>query len=118
MKITVIKVEVGEQPYICAIDDSLGSLQKEVGGYIEMFSPKRMAEDGVIAIIDEEGKLKGKAVNAICMNDDGAVLDVLCGPILLVKDMGEDIGSLSNEDIMKYLERFSIENRMTKGVVV
>lgn len=43
------------------IPNTLASLQKQVGGYIETV---KVAED-VIAIVDEEGRMKGKEPNAL-----------------------------------------------------
>lgn len=42
----------------------LDSLQKEVGGYIEVVRPKYLPE-GLCMVVDDEGRLKGSAVNNI-----------------------------------------------------
>lgn len=42
----------------------LDSLQKEVGGYIEVVHPKYLPE-GFCLVVDDEGRLKGSAVNNI-----------------------------------------------------
>ena len=42
----------------------LHSLQKEVGGYIEVVHPKYLPE-GLCMVVDDEGRLKGSAVNNI-----------------------------------------------------
>lgn len=42
----------------------LDSLQKEVGGYIEVVRPKYLPE-GFCMVVDDEGRLKGSAVNNI-----------------------------------------------------
>lgn len=42
----------------------LDSLQKEVGGYIEVVHPKYLPE-GLCMVVDDEGRLKGSAVNNI-----------------------------------------------------
>ena len=42
----------------------LDSLQKEVGGYIEVVHPQYLPE-GLCMVVDDEGRLKGSAVNNI-----------------------------------------------------
>lgn len=42
----------------------LDSLQKEVGGYIEVVHPKYLPE-GLCMVVDDEGLLKGSAINNI-----------------------------------------------------
>ena len=42
----------------------LDSLQKELGGYIEMVHPKYLPE-GLCMVVDDEGRLKGSAINNI-----------------------------------------------------
>ena len=42
----------------------LDSLQKEVGGYIEVVHPKYLPE-GLCMVVDDEGRLKGSAINNI-----------------------------------------------------
>lgn len=42
----------------------LDSLQKEVGGYVEVVHPKYLPE-GLCMVVDDEGLLKGSAVNSI-----------------------------------------------------
>lgn len=42
----------------------LDGLQKEVGGYIEVVHPKYLPE-GLCMVVDDEGRLKGSAVNNI-----------------------------------------------------
>lgn len=42
----------------------LDSLQKEVGGYIEVVHPKYLPE-GFCLVVDDEGLLKGSAINNI-----------------------------------------------------
>lgn len=42
----------------------LDSLQKEVGGYIEVVHPKYLPE-GFCMVVDDEGRLKGSAINSI-----------------------------------------------------
>lgn len=66
---TVIKVDGSEEPLA---DCSLASLQKVVGGYIEIVE----TNDGRLVVLDEEGKLKRKPVNAKATALTRGVVDV------------------------------------------
>lgn len=72
----VLKIEPGKAPITINIENSLESLQGQVGGYIETVT---IATDTVI-ICDEEGKLKGKPYNfRLCgMDFVGIVLIAGC----------------------------------------
>lgn len=75
---TIIKVDGTREPLK---DLSLASLQKIVGGYIEIVP----TNTGQLLVLDEEGKLKGKEVNpegtrltrGIVADDDFIVGDVI-----------------------------------------
>jgi len=59
----VLKIEPGKEPIVINIENTLESLQGQVGGYIETVT---VFEDAAL-IVDEEGKLKGKPFNfAFC----------------------------------------------------
>ena len=58
-KIKVIICPAESKPYEAKIDNSLKELQRIVGGYIEAV---RVAED-IVAIVNEEGILKGLPEN-------------------------------------------------------
>lgn len=57
--ITVLKKEPGRRGYLAVIENTLESLQKEVGGYIETLT----LPGGAVAIFDEEGVLKDEPLN-------------------------------------------------------
>jgi hypothetical protein len=74
------------------IDKGLESLQKSVGGMIEYLQ----VTDEVHAFIDEEGKLKGKKVNAlatmVCCHFDVGLMpgDLIVGDMVLLGSLNED----------------------------
>ena len=80
-----IKIEPGKGPVSVDIENSLESLQKQVGGYIEVM---HFAHD-VALICDEEGKLKGKPYNF------GFCGEVFVGTVLIVGVDGEEFCSLT-----------------------
>lgn len=58
-KIHVYIKDPGKAPRSVNISASLANLQKTVDGYIEIVP----VTDNMVMIVDEEGKLKGKAIN-------------------------------------------------------
>ena len=61
MKIKILALPVDREPYITNIESSLKNMQNYVGGYIETVTVLKNPQ--VILICDEEGVLKGRAVN-------------------------------------------------------
>lgn len=76
----VIKKEVGKAARWVDIENSLESLQREVGGYIEAVT---LASDCAL-IVNEEGRLIGLPYNCTICNLD------LVGPVLVVGIKGEE----------------------------
>lgn len=92
----ILKVEPGKVPYEKDIENTLRSLQKEVGGLIQ---PIYM-EDGTILCCNDEGKLNGMEMNRRLYGD------IICGPFFVVGDGGDDFVSLTDEQVVMYTERF------------
>ncbi len=97
-KLTVVMVEPHKAPYVTKIEDELSSLQKAVGGYIETV----YNGDGTIIICNEEGKLKGLEGNRRIR--DGA--SVIAGTFFVVGDDGENFRSLTESEVVRYMDRF------------
>ena len=96
MKILI--VEPGKHPYEAEINNSLESLQKTVGGYIEAIYP---FEDMVALVCDEESKMKADTQwNRIL----GA--DVIKGTFFLCGIEGENFSDLPDELMEKYKKYF------------
>ena len=99
----VLIIEPEKKPYVKEIGSDLESLQHEVDGDIEAFYP---TEDEVAFIVNEEGKINGLPLNRAIRNDDGVIIDIAAGN-LLITGLGEsDFASLDEERIKKYSERF------------
>ena len=97
--ITVLRVEPGKAPELVEIEDSLESLQKEVGGYIEGVYPW---DEPVAIICDEEAKLTGKELNRALRDEDGHIYDIVAGTFLIVGLGAEDFISIGD-----YAEKYS-----------
>ena len=60
-------------------DTSLKSLQEAVGGYIEIVNGR----NGELIVCDEEGKLKGKAINDTATQMYYNSCDVIVGDVVI-----------------------------------
>ena len=104
-KITVLVVEPEKKPYLKEIDNTLESLQSEVGGDLQAIYP---FEDMVSLLLDDESKLKGKPLNRALRDENGKVYDIIAGTFLIVGLSGEHFGSLSAEQIDRFSEFFGM----------
>ena len=101
--ITVLVVPPQDVPYVKQIDPGLKSLQQEVDGWIEAVYP---FEDPVAIICNEEGKMIGMTPNRALYDEDGQVYDIVAGQFLVVGLTEDNFGSLTEEQIKKYSDRF------------
>ena len=101
--ITVLVVEPEKVPYVKEIDPGLKSLQNEVDGWIEAVYP---FEDPVAIICNEEGKMNGMPTNRALYDEDGQVYDIVAGQFLVVGLTEDNFGSLTDEQIKKFSDRF------------
>ena len=76
----------------------LDFLKSIVGGYIEVVGNG----DGTLIICNEEGKLQGLEGNRRIR--DGA--SVIAGTFFVVGDDGENFRSLTESEVVKYMDRF------------
>lgn len=60
-KIRILALPVDREPYITNISNTLENMQRFVGGYIE--TETILQDPEVVLVCDEEGLLKGRAVN-------------------------------------------------------
>ena len=77
-KITVITVKPGKKPTVKKIENTLKSLQNEVGGYIQVVYPWA---ELVGLVCDEEAKIKGKQLNRALRDENGRIYDIGRKPI-------------------------------------
>lgn len=101
--INILVVEPGKKPYPKEIHSDLDSLQKEVGGYIEVVYP---FDEPVGVVCNEEGKLNGLPLNRALRDENGDVYDVLSGNFLVVGLGEEDFCSLTPEYMEQFSQRF------------
>ena len=100
----IIKRPEEQYGHVTNISNRLENLQKTVEGYIEVV-PVKQSPDGkdIILICNEEGKLWGLEPNIFLIS--GTNVDEVVGPILIVKDAGEEFGELTEEEANMVCER-------------
>lgn len=104
----VLVVETMKKPYVKEINGTLKEMQTIVGGYIEGFP---IFED-VYVFCNDEGKIQGLKPNRAVFDEDGNVVDIICGTFFLCSlNEGED---LSDELISKYTELFGVGHYIFK----
>ncbi len=102
-KITVLVIEPERKPYIKEIENTLESLQHEVGGHIQAVYPW---EEPAALVCDEESKLKSSPFNRSLRDEQGNVYDYIAGTFLIVGLGEEDFTSLPPELIAHFSEMF------------
>ena len=85
-RMRVLIKDPGQSPREFNIENNLETLQHIVGGYIEVVG----LACGIVAICDEEGKLKGKKKNF------GMTYDWLVGTIIFCSTKGEEFAGLTD----------------------
>lgn len=108
-RITCILVEAEQKPKVVQLDNDLKSLQDAVGGYIEAVYP---FDEDVGIICNEDGVALGLPLNRALfvegeLRDKGEMYDVIKGNFLVVGLTEEDFGSLTDEQLKKYFDRFA-----------
>lgn len=106
--IKVVLCEPGKKARVTTIMNSLESLQKMVGGYIEAVYP---FDDPVAIVCNEEGKINGCKLNRSLKDENGNVYDIIAGPFLVVGLSEDDFASLSKEYQDKYYKMFEHPER-------
>lgn len=103
--VRAIRIQPGKKPEVIDLKADLESLQAEVDGYIEFFYP---SEDGIVCIVNEEGKLLHLEPNRILYDEDGKAIDLIVGTLLIVGDgCGGDISDLTDEQIKSQIDYWS-----------
>ena len=99
----VLVVEPGYAPYEKSIN-GLDEMQATVGGLIQAIYPY---EEQVAIVCNEEGKLNGLPLNRALIDDEsGEIYDIVAGTFLVTGLTEDNFGSLNDEQIKKFSERF------------
>ena len=93
----------GRKPERKVIPHTLDAMQSVVCGYIQAIYPY---EDSVAIVCNEEGKLLGMEPNRAIRNEDGDILDIICGTFFACGIDEDDFCSLTEEQLIYYSELF------------
>ncbi len=101
----ILLVKPGEKPELAVVDGSLESMQKLVGGSIEMCMPY---EDEVALICNDEGKIMGLPLNRSVYDEDGQRIDIMAGTFFVcyAPFESEEFLSLPEDLVFKYANLF------------
>ena len=89
-KIKIVFQWPGKISSIATIPNTLEAMQKLVGGYIETVS----LPNGLILVMDEEGRLKGRQENVRCVQ-----YGTIVGTVFVTAADGDEFRSLTTEEI-------------------
>jgi len=99
----VLLVSPGEHPKTVRIGAELEDLQSAVGGNIECVYP---FDEMVGLIVNEEGKFNGSSLNRALYSEEGKLIDIIAGDFLVVGLTEESFGSLSDEQLKRFEQKF------------
>lgn len=95
----IVYVEPRRPPFEAEVGDDIRSLQRAVGGLIELVGNG----DGTMLVCNDEGKLMGMEGNRRIR--DGST--IIAGPFFIVGDDGENFRSLTESEAAEYMDRFA-----------
>lgn len=102
-RIKVVLIEPGKLAVTAEIDASLEGMQAQVGGLIEA---AYYFDEDVALVCNEEGKVTGLPLNRAVYDSEKTMLDIVSGTCFICDSRGENFGSLSDEQLKRYSERF------------
>lgn len=97
-----IILEPGKEAEIRDIGTDWKSLSAIVGGMIECVEP---FGNDIVITVNEEGKILGLPLNRALV-ENGKVLDIYAGTMVVLRADGEQLVSLTDEQVAFILQRF------------
>ena len=99
----ILKIMPSRKPERITIPHTLDAMQQLVCGSIQAIYPY---EDNVAIVCNEEGKLIGMEPNRAVRNEDGDILDIICGTFFICGLSEDDFCSLTEDQITYYNDLF------------
>ena len=99
-KIKALVKDPGKAPVITEVENTLEGLQALIGGNIEAVTKK----DGLVMLVDEEGKLKRLPLNFM----DYQLDDVIVGRAAFLGTNGDDFADVPEETAKAILEALPV----------
>ena len=104
----VVYVEPGKTARVIELGTALEDLQAAVGGNIEPFYP---FDEAVCIVCNDEGKYNGMLPNRAVYGENGEIMDIIFGSFFICDCSEESFGSLSDEQIKRYKEKYQNPER-------
>lgn len=105
--IQVLYVEPHKKPFVTEIPNTYEATHQAVMGLIEYI----YNEDGTLYVINEESKINGMEGNRRIEGD------VLVGPFIVAGNSGEDLCSLTEQEVEKYLKKFDEPEQISRSEI-
>ena len=102
-KIKALLVKPYYEPQVVEIENTLKSLQRAVGGYIEVYRP---FDDNAVIVCNEEGKMFELTPNRGLADKNGKLYEIIVGDFIICGESSDDFISLTDEQIQAYSARF------------
>lgn len=104
----VVYVEPNKEPRVMDMPHTLEAEQKAVGGLIELV----YNDDDTAIVCNDEGKLIGLEGNRKLGNGT-----IIAGPFFVVGLTEDDFRSLTDEEVVKYMNRFAEPEQISQEEV-
>ena len=103
----VVIVEPAKRAYVKEIESGLESMQKIVGGYIQILYP---FPEHIALVCNDEGKLFGLPLNRGLRDESGELYDIISGTFFLcgAPPDSDELAGLTPEQEAFCLERFGM----------
>ena len=103
--IRVVMCEPGKKACITTIHKDLRSMQNIVGGLIEIY----YLTENIFLVCNDEGKVNGMQGNRSVKDENGNIVEYICGPFFIAKDAPDaenGICGLSYEEAVHYEQQY------------
>ncbi len=103
----VLAYKVGKEPAEIELENDLNVLQEFVGGYIEVIELSHPDLNCIYLLVcNEEGKIQHLPSNRPVYNEDGEMIDIICGDFFICRASEDDFAGLEDGDIdaIDYME--------------
>lgn len=98
---------VGQEPKEIELVNDLKILQEFVGGYIEIIELSHQDFNCIYLLVcNEEGKINQLSANRPVYNEDGELIDIICGDFFICRASEDDFYGLEDGDLeaIEYME--------------
>lgn len=110
-KLTVLKVNVNEEPEVVTIENTNEAMNEIVGGWLQTV----MVAEDILLVVNEEGLLHDLPVNfqtIVVENNNVRPVHTIHGNVFFVSMLGEDFHSLDKLQIQRVKKMFVVAREL------